>query len=230
MKKFTLMFLVLMMGTSCQVYKKNHVGGYTFKWKSVEKKAPKVLKDKSQQDQIASFEDKAKAHQTKSFVGDDVKIETGEWVTPVLEQGEAFTPAGNKQLNLDNKSIDNNEQALNKTDVVIQEFIDLFTYLKLMPEPSAKSAASASAPMASNSSGWQSILGFVLSLLGLVLMFTPLGLLGLVFVIGGMVFSIIGLGTGEYRGLAIAGIIISAIALFILLLLVLLFAAVLAAF
>ncbi len=229
MKKFTLMALVILLGTSCQVYKRSHAGGYTFKWKSSEKKIPKTQREKSDFEQIASYEEFTSVEQTKSFVNDDVLIENGERVSPVLEYGEALRLPAAIHSNFSTEATDEDVKTSKNSEIILQEFIDLFAFLNLIPDSPENTKSLTSAPMASNSSGWESILGFVLSLVGLILMFTPLGILGLVFVVAGMIFSIIDLGTGVNRGLAIAGIIISAIALFILLLAILLFAALIAA-
>lgn len=224
MKKFTLMALVILLGTSCQVYKRSHAGGYTFKMKKTEKKLPKSQREKSQFDQMASFEEMASNDQVKSLVNDNVYLEVGELISPTLEEGEGIENVRSKQLSVENLHADDNTSKT--SEVLIEEFIDLFTYLKLIPSSPEGSMSTTSAPMSSNSSGWQSTLGFVLSLVGFIFMFIPyIALIGLMFVIGGLIFSIIGFGTGENRGLAIAGIIISSVALFLLLLAIILLSA-----
>ncbi len=74
----------------------------------------------------------------------------------------------------------------------------------------------ASPDATNDSSDVFAILGFILGLIGLIFFWLPI--LNLIFIIPGLVFSILGLDSSSSRGLAIAGVVLSALALLIFLL------------
>ncbi|MCC5915945.1 MAG: DUF4190 domain-containing protein [Cryomorphaceae bacterium] len=220
MRKIILFLLVLFVGTSCEVYKKNYTGGYTFKWKTVEKKSVKPKKDKevSTQD-IASLDELAEPSKIDSESSEDfVVINSLDWMAPALESGEDFKIAKKPSNHVN--TIEAEQDFLKALDV-LSPTLSFYESVASPPDIVAPTV-----PKATTGVYWASLVGFISSLLGLILMFTPLGLIGIVLVIAGLVLSIVGLRSGEPgEGFAIAGIIISSVALLLLLIAIIFLAA-----
>lgn len=222
MKKSILLLLVMILGTSCQVYKKSHTSGYTFKLKPIEKK--NYAKKNAEAKPAEFFAAAESTTLPLAFPKIDFAVEELNEIAFLADLPEVQIHEVNTTESVEITSVSEQTFPINKETVkhltqILSSTLDLYD------------TASESNKNKTQNAHWASVLGFTFSLLGLILLFTPIALLGLVFVTGGLIFSIIGLSSGgEGRGLAIAGIVISAMAILLLVLAVLLFAAIISNF
>ncbi|TVQ78308.1 MAG: hypothetical protein EA358_05210 [Flavobacteriales bacterium] len=222
MKKSLLLFLVMILGTSCQVYKKSHTSGYTFKLKPIEKK--NYAKKNAEAKPAEFFAAAESTTLPLAFPKIEVAVEELKEIAFRVDLPEVQIQDINTQESIEIASVSEqalpvNKEAAKRLTQILSSTLDLYD------------TASESDQNATKNAHWASVLGFTFSLLGLILIFTPIALLGLLFVIGGLIFSIIGLTSGgEGRGLAIAGIVLSAVSLLLLVLAVIIFAALISNF
>ena len=217
MKKSILLFLVMILGTSCQVYKKSHTSGYTFKLKPIEKK--NYVKKNTEAKPAEFFAAAESTALPLTFPKIELVVEELNEIAfsvnlPEVQIHDIINQETEEIAAVSEQAISVNKETVNRLTQILSSTLDLYD------------TASESKHSATKNAHWASVLGFTFSLLGFIMMFTPIVLLGLLFVIGGLIFSIIGLNSGgEGRGLAIAGIVLSGVSLLLIVLAVLIFAA-----
>lgn len=221
MNKIILLLLILVFGTSCQVYKKNHVGGYTFKWKPIEKKHQPGKNTASKPAEIYS--------------DNEVQNQNFHPLRFDIAQFAPFSPAFNYDLpKVDVTDIpDNSLVALSlleseqKDPQSLLDFIssegDFFLFNPNgnfnIKEIKDKKASGPPHPTG--------VLGFVFSLIGFVCLFIPISSIGFFLftvgmIIAGLISSIIGLTQGGSKAFAIAGLVLSILSILVLLIVIIL--------
>jgi hypothetical protein len=219
MNKIILLLIILVFGTSCQVYKKNHVGGYTFKWKPIEKKHQQSKNTANKPVEIYS--------------DNEVQNHIFRPLSFNLAQFAPFSPAFNYDLpKVDVTDIpDNSLVALSfleseqKDPQSLLDFISSEGDFSLFNPQGDFNIKEIKYKKASGPPHPTGVFGFVFSLIGFICLFIPIYSLGFFLftvgmIIAGLISSIIGLTKGGSKAFAIAGLVLSILSILVLLILI----------